>query len=1281
MAKKDRRDLRKFSNAEVADDTILTTYRNGVLKTRGNIPLNRAMQKFGYQRRAAGSKGTSIPSQFVNRYMTDGGVSNKFYGANPRLIIEDVISEVDRVIAQFPNPLEPFEEVAAREFIEGQLLLGNWQKLDVFYSFGLTDIQNSLMNWIDGSFATPVASPTHGVGEGYTFNGTTQYIDTGWNPATDADNYKEQDANILIYYPTINSNDGNFLYGVRDGSGGNIEMIGTGGTAVNSGQGSAVEPPLSNTMIAATRDDNGSNLPIFHNGQPVGTSNFATFIGLPDNPMYIGALNNSGTPTAFKAMTVSSFVAGAAIEFNQPGFYDGYIQYTEGAEIDILIASFPDPLTDLEDASIRTMFSSLYSTGNWFKIDSFATFNLSTEDNSLWDWKRKVALTNTLAVHKPSIGFDFNGSTAFIDIEYAPSTDGVSLKLDDALIGAFCVSNGTASRSLMGITSSLMIEDNVSSTRNRGEVNDANNATFGTFNDGISPGALYTLAREGSTEITMRKNATEIVQTSASTSSAVSNINIFVGARNTAGNPVSLWLGDISSYIVGAAIGFDHPGFNNALVAYNNSFLVPAIISSYPGTLTATEEALLTTFWDAEATNGNAFKLDRYVCMALSDPLNAVWSPIQQTAMTPVNAPVHDPNFGFIYDGATNYHDSGYNPFTDGKNYKQNDALMGAFLSAIQLTDAMALFGANDAIRNTYIIDLFNGTVRMPLNSGVTAFNHTLLNNSLYVLSRDNSADNDLFKDGILLNTITEVSTGIADFNILIGVRPNVGAPTNFLDGTISSFLAGAAIGFSQSDFYNHQKALLDGLRVEGIIDSFPNALTTEEEAAIRVYLTAELANGNWDKLDSFVFLGLMDATNSEWDAVRKTAVTSNTGTHVSGIGMSYSASTSTDSGYNPVIAGVNFKLDDVIAGVYVVENSNTGDAFVFGSSDADGTYLRDEPASSRARVAVNSGSLVFGDDIKNSSLELVTRVAGSIMNRVINGVEGAGVGRLTTGIGNESFRIGARAGNETWPGTIATFQAGAGVGYNHTEGFDNLKVFLGALEAEGVIASFPNALAAGEADLIRAFVIDSYAAGNWQLMDNFVDMALTDATNALWDWKRKATLTNILAVHDPGVGYVFNGTTSTIGLGSILGNPSNYSLEDALTGVYLQAINFQANSSLWTIRNTNSSINRGLAQLDGTADFSINGAPSAEAAIAADQVLVSIRKSATEIEVYNNGALGGSNNAATLGTIPAGSGFIGSQNDSINYLDGTIGAFVIGAAIGFSQSQFNTHLRTLLGV
>lgn len=90
------------------------------------------------------------------------------------------------IFAAFTTPPTSARNVVIDNFVKALVAGGVWDLLDGLYVFAAADSQAALINWKNpGTFdATAVNAPTFVADRGYTGNGTTQSIDSGFNPST-----------------------------------------------------------------------------------------------------------------------------------------------------------------------------------------------------------------------------------------------------------------------------------------------------------------------------------------------------------------------------------------------------------------------------------------------------------------------------------------------------------------------------------------------------------------------------------------------------------------------------------------------------------------------------------------------------------------------------------------------------------------------------------------------------------------------------------------------------------------------------------------------------------------------------------------------------------------------------------------------------------------------------------------------------------------------------------------------------------------------------------------
>jgi hypothetical protein len=73
--------------------------------------------------------------------------------------------------------------------ISGLKTDGVWSKLDRLWLFAAENATSALVDVTDGQLATAVSSPTFTTDRGYTGNGSSSYIDSNYNPTTNATNF------------------------------------------------------------------------------------------------------------------------------------------------------------------------------------------------------------------------------------------------------------------------------------------------------------------------------------------------------------------------------------------------------------------------------------------------------------------------------------------------------------------------------------------------------------------------------------------------------------------------------------------------------------------------------------------------------------------------------------------------------------------------------------------------------------------------------------------------------------------------------------------------------------------------------------------------------------------------------------------------------------------------------------------------------------------------------------------------------------------------------------
>lgn len=219
-------------------------------------------------------------------------------------------------------------------------------------------------------------------------------------------------------------------------------------------------------------------------------------------------------------------------------------------------------LTAIEETAIINFVDQENDDGNWGLYDEFFCFALGGA-NALVGFKTKTATNNGAT-------FDVNGANTvagFINSNYNPSVDGVNWQLLDAMFGMFFkvsdkrgVQNGNGA--LTG--ESTLIRDFESSANLTGFIN-GNSRKAEDLGNNINDNELIVLSRKSVSENIFYRDGTSSGNTSLGVDpDTVTNADLYIGQANGGDD----YQGTISSFIVGASIGFDQVQHNLNLRAF-----------------------------------------------------------------------------------------------------------------------------------------------------------------------------------------------------------------------------------------------------------------------------------------------------------------------------------------------------------------------------------------------------------------------------------------------------------------------------------------------------------------------------------------------------------------------------------------------------------------------------------------------------------------------------------------------------------------------------------------
>lgn len=207
-------------------------------------------------------------------------------------------------------------------FIGAEKAAGTWALTDDYCVLWAENATQALTSLKQRRLATAVAAPTFTTDRGYAFDGSTQYIDTGFVPSTHAVAMSTDSVHAEVYERTdLSSAAGSAALGVSSGSNRLIRVqprnSGNSLAGVNSAAATFTLP--ASTSLGLTQAGRSGALATTAYGAKNGVTMTRTVdpsalgASLPEHSFYIGGLNSSGTYGNGRACSVGYVAWGAAL--------------------------------------------------------------------------------------------------------------------------------------------------------------------------------------------------------------------------------------------------------------------------------------------------------------------------------------------------------------------------------------------------------------------------------------------------------------------------------------------------------------------------------------------------------------------------------------------------------------------------------------------------------------------------------------------------------------------------------------------------------------------------------------------------------------------------------------------------------------------------------------------------------------------------------------------------------------------------------------------------------
>ncbi|HYE38234.1 hypothetical protein [Methylocaldum sp.] len=207
-------------------------------------------------------------------------------------------------------------------FVSQLKAAGVWSKLDALFVLAAHDAQAARVNWKDvATVATEQNSPAFTADRGYTFNGTSNYLATGFVPSTDCTQATGTAGFVGVYERADLGAAGSSAIGANSSSTINIALNPRNANPTPAAAG-MYNHALSGGSVSGVTDSrgltvyqrNGAGGEVFKRGVSIGTTS-------PSSPgsalvaiqIYIGCRNNAGVADQFRPTPLGAAVIGGVL--------------------------------------------------------------------------------------------------------------------------------------------------------------------------------------------------------------------------------------------------------------------------------------------------------------------------------------------------------------------------------------------------------------------------------------------------------------------------------------------------------------------------------------------------------------------------------------------------------------------------------------------------------------------------------------------------------------------------------------------------------------------------------------------------------------------------------------------------------------------------------------------------------------------------------------------------------------------------------------------------------
>lgn len=206
---------------------------------------------------------------------------------------------------------------------------GIWPLLDIFYVTAAADSQAARLNWKNPATftASEVNSPTFAADRGYTGDGATSRLNTGWVPSTNGVNFTQDSASMWGWSRTTGSEAISFL-GNNTGTVQCMINPRTAGNAValvriNDATNGSVSPNTDGSGFFGLQRTDSANKRVFRNGTQISTDIAQASTGVANLAQWMCGADAS----QFSTRQIAAAAWGAGLSGKELAFYNAMNTY------------------------------------------------------------------------------------------------------------------------------------------------------------------------------------------------------------------------------------------------------------------------------------------------------------------------------------------------------------------------------------------------------------------------------------------------------------------------------------------------------------------------------------------------------------------------------------------------------------------------------------------------------------------------------------------------------------------------------------------------------------------------------------------------------------------------------------------------------------------------------------------------------------------------------------------------------------------------------------------